>query len=152
MQFQKHFREYKRLSPWLHTAHGVVLTLIVIALLKFLLSPAPGRPEAQKSANAAIKSQPKEAPEENGSQEAKDRPKKDEAIEAQVEVFKQIFMQEAARQQQAAKADEFRRFQEQAAKGRVCPGCQGAQTYRYVDGRGQLVFKTCPYCNGTGKR
>ena len=60
------------------------------------------------------------------------------------QAFFQATIAERQRQARQQRSDQWMQ------KMRTCNHCGGAGTYRYVDGQGKLIAKSCPKCYGTG--
>jgi hypothetical protein len=67
----------------------------------------------------------------------------------------QAAMEDAAARQQAQGAQQeqqYQRFTQQCETASICQACGGSGSYRHVDGYGSVQVKTCPYCNGMGRK
>ena len=60
---------------------------------------------------------------------------------------------QAAQQQHAYEQQRrYEQFQENVQRASLCGTCGGTGSYRYVDGLGNLVVRSCPTCSGLGRR
>ena len=89
----------------------------------------------------------------NRSQTTKTKPKMSaaEADRAAAE-FMGALLGAAMEQERREQSDpRYQRFKQSLERARVCPRCNGAGSYRYVDGKGVLQVRSCPSCTIPGR-